>query len=243
MNKSLGCWILLMLGLAVPAAAAEPVPGWTGTLGLGFSLTRGNTETTNLSANASANNAFAPRWEWLNSAFVLTQSSDGEKKAESGGFTSRVNWNFMTRWLAYGEVGYLKDRFKDFQYRWTPGVGVGYKMIEAENQKLTLLGGVTRVLTRYYSTHDTESYTGLKAGNTFWMKLSPTADFNQAFEIVSDVSKPSRWFAKLDLGLSAALTQRLAVTFSLKDTYDAKPVDPSIKKNDLLLMAGLTLKY
>lgn len=238
-----GIIITIFLIVAGTAVGEEPVADWTGTLGLAFSLTRGNSDTTNLSFNATAKNAFAPRWEWVNSAYLLNQESDGVKKADIASLTTGVNWAIMNRQTLYAEAGYLKDRFKDYQYRLTPGVGYGYGMIEAEHEKLNLLAGLTYVVTRYYSTGDSKSYMGVKAGDTYWMKISPTAEFTQGFEIVSDVAEPSRWFAKFDLGLSAALTQKLAMTFSLRDSYDAKPVDPELVKNDWMLMAGITFKY
>ena len=223
--------------------ADEPVPDWTGMLGMSLSLTRGNSDTTNVSFNATANNAFAPRWEWVNSAYLLDQDSDGVKKADQSGLSTGVHWKIMNRQMLYAEIGYLRDRFKDYDYRITPGVGYGYDVIAAQHQKLTLLAGMTYVATRYISTGDTESYTGVKAGDAFWMKLSPTAEFTQGFEIVSDISKPSRWFAKFDCGLSAALTKKMALTLSLRDSYDAKPVDPLVDKNDMTFMAGIAFKY
>jgi len=231
------------LSMAAWGWAQEPVPDWTGTLGLSLSLTRGNSDTSNVAFNATANNAFAARWEWVNSAYLLNQDSDGVKKADQSGLSTGVHWKIMDRQMLFADVGYLKDRFKDYDYRITPGVGYGYDVIEALHQKLTLLAGITYVDTRYISTGATESYTGAKAGDAFWMKLSPTADFTQDFEIVSDVGRMSRWFAKFDAGLSASLSRKMALTLTLRDSYDAKPVDPLVDKNDVTFMAGIAFKY
>ena len=48
---------------------------------------------------------------------------------------------------------------------------------------------------------------------------------------------------RLEVSLSSALTETFAVKLSLIDSYDNKPAAAGIKKNDLVFLAGLSMKF
>jgi len=236
---------LIILALLVPMAvfADEPPAGWSGDFSFAFALTRGNSDTTNLSASFNANRKLAPEFEWLNSGYLLKGEKDGDKTAESMGATTRLNWSHTSRIFSYYEVQALRDTFKDYRYRLMPGVGAGYKLLVEKDRTLDLYGGLSWVMTKYESTGDTDDFLGIRMGDKFAWKFSPTAEFKQVLELTFDSGDLGRYFARFEAGLAANLTREWAVTVTFIDAYDSEPVGPGIKQNDITMLAGISKKF
>lgn len=236
---------LIVLALLLPAllAADEPPAGWSGDFAFAFALTRGNSDTTSLSASFHADRALAKGFEWLNSGYYLAADKDGEDTAESMGAATRLNWKHTPRLFSYYEMQALRDTFKDYNYRLMPGLGMGYKLVDDKAVALDLTGGLAWVVTKYESTGETDDFLGVKVGDKFSWKFSPTAEFKQSLDLTFDGGDFGHWFARFEAGVAANLSKEWALTVAFIDTYDADPVDPTVKKNDVQMLAGISKKF
>ena len=86
-------------------------------------------------------------------------------------------------------------------------------------------------------------FTGLTLSDQWTWKISPTAELIQKFDLNSDVSGLSNFFFRLEVNLSAALTNKIAIKLSFIDSYDNSPQGDDIKKNDMAFLTGLSYKF
>jgi putative salt-induced outer membrane protein YdiY len=245
-GKTVSFFALILLLIAVGTSAAEEeekAAGWMGDAALSLGLTRGNSETTTLALSASLKKEWGNAWSFEeNTSFFLTRMS-GETTAENMGLTARISRRVSKSFFIFGEMQALRDRFKNYSYRFLPQIGVGIAVLNTEKLSLDFTGGLTQVITRYRQTADNDTYTGLVLGNKWRWKISETADVLESLSFNTDFSNLGRFSMRLEVSLTSALTKLLAVRISLIDSYDNRPVGAGIKKNDLALLAGLSIKF
>jgi putative salt-induced outer membrane protein YdiY len=240
--------ILLILCFATFGRAdelKEEPPHWKGDVTLGLSLARGNAQSSSFSFTFAADGPVnkANTLTWANRAIYLFGEMDGETSAENLLVSSRLDWQHSGRIYSYYEIQGTRDRFKNYSYRFLPAVGLGYKVIAAETITLGVDVGLSEVITKYYDSGDTESYTGLEFGQQFVWKIAETSEFNEKVEVVPDISEFSRYFLRLEASMVTAIANSWSVKLTFIDNYDNKPVGPGIKKNDVTLIAGLSRKF
>jgi putative salt-induced outer membrane protein YdiY len=216
---------------------------WSGDMSLGFAMTRGNSETLTVSFAFGLKRKSSEKLEWLNSGFCLYNRDENKKAAESMGFTTRLNWLKDKRFYSYYEFQVLRDIFKDYNYRFIPGIGLGYKLVELKSFGFNLYGGLTKVITNYKSRRSTERFTGVKVGDRLTWKITATTELNQTVEFISSLSKPGEFFLRFAVGLAAVISKKWALSFSFVNTYDSKPSNDEIKENDAVFIAGLNYKF
>jgi putative salt-induced outer membrane protein YdiY len=241
----IGAGLLLLLFSASASAGeeAQKSPGWKGDAAISLGLTRGNTDTTSFSLSVNAKKEWGTSWAIEDSgSFIFTRAS-GETTAENMGLISRISYKSSERFFFFGEIQAVRDRFKDFSFRFLPQAGVGVVVLKSDRTSLEFSSGLTQVITRYISTGDTVSYTGMAVGNKWNWKISESADLLESISINTDFSDLGRYYVRAEISLSSVLTRLLAVKLSLIDSYEHKPVGSDIKKNDMIFLAGLSLKF
>jgi putative salt-induced outer membrane protein YdiY len=233
--------LCLFLGLHAQETENEGKK-WSGDASVGFALARGNTETTNLSVTLSATGPLSETIDSKNKAYFLLNKQKEFTNAESMGLESHIQWKHTERFFSYYGIQGLRDKFKNYSYRLLPGLGLGYKFIEQEKVLLSGNAGLSQVLTKYYNSGETDSYTGIALGNEFVWKISPTAEIFQSLSLTTNISDLSHTFLQLEISLASAITKGLSLKLTLMDKFDNKPVG-DIKKNDLSFIAGLSAKF
>lgn len=216
---------------------------WSGDISVGFSLARGNTDTTNFSLSFSAEGEISKKIEWFNTGIFLLGRVDGKTEAESLGLGSQVNWQYSERFFTYFELQGIRDRFKNYKYRIMPSVGIGFKILAEEKVTLSAKTGIAEVFTEYLDTGLSDSYTGITIGNHFVWKLSETAELSQQLTLNSDISELDNYFARFEVNLAATISAGWAVKLTFIDSFDNNPVGEGIKKNDIVFLAGLSKKF
>jgi len=247
-KKYFAAGMMLILYLAAFGQAEEPKeepPHWKGDVSLGLSLARGNSQSSSFSFTFAADGPVnkANTLLWANRVIYMFGEMDGETSAENLLVSSRLDWQHSDRTYSYYELQGTRDKFKNYSYRLLPAVGLGYKVVAAEAIALGLDVGLSQVVTKYYDTGDTDSYTGLKIGQQLVWKIAETSEFNEKAEIAPDLSAFKRYFLRLEANLITAIAESWSVKLTLIDSYDNKPVGPGIKKNDVTLIAGLSRKF
>lgn len=235
------CLSLLFLLPTVGPEEKEAV--WSGNIGFGLSLSRGNASASSVNLSMDAKRSFEKGYTWSNNFFYLYSNSDGEKTAESISGTTKLTVHHSPRTFSFYEIQAIRDPFKDYQYRLTPTFGLGYDALVKPEKKLSLQAGITHVYTRYYPTGHIQQFTGLRLSNAFLWKISTTGELTQKLEITYKTGKSEVFLMNFELGISAALSSQWALTFKLKDAYDSDPQEITTKKNDIIITMGLTKKF
>src|SRR5262245_33801498 len=172
--------LLVLLLSAVPVVAQEtppppelcpcpppspPPPHWTGSVGLGLALTSGNSDTK--SYNLSFNAMHDPKKRNIFKAEGIYLRSDTNGEATVNRTTARVRdeYSFGKHAFVFGEIGYLRDEFKELSYLIAPVVGAGYKVVDKENVVFALDGGIGGSFEKYFDRDSTTSG-AVKAGES-----------------------------------------------------------------------------
>lgn len=224
-------------------SAAESASGWKGDFSLGFTNTAGNSDTTSLSISFTADRTIDGPWTWKNKGSYLNNDTEGETTADSSTLDTRLEWQRSDSWFAYGQAGYMRDRFKDYDYRLTPGMGFGWQLIQDDKRTLRVTAGMSAVMLKYRDSGETDSYAAVDLGNTFNWKMTPSTQLTQALVLNMDVSDTDRYFLKFELGLSVAINDRWGVKLSFVDNYDNQPVSPDVKKNDTQFIGSIQYRF
>jgi len=180
---------------------------------------------------------------WENKAIYLFGDMDGKTSAESGQVGSRLDWQLTNRFFSSYELQAIRDRFKNYGSRFLPAAGAGYKVVEEKTISVVLDADLSEVFTKYYDTDDTASYAALKGGERLVWKLSETAEVNEKAELIPDVSDLSYYFLRVEANLITAIAKSWSVKLTFIDSFDNKPVGLGIKKNDIILIAGISRKF
>jgi putative salt-induced outer membrane protein YdiY len=238
--------VLVFSGFGWGGAKKPPLPArWKGDVSMGLSLSRGNTHTTNFSFTFSAGGPLdrAKSKVWSNKGIFLLGELNGETRTESLLYVSRVDWKHKEGLFSYYEFQAIRDRFRNYSYRLLPALGAGYDFLASETFILGVDLGLAEVLTKYYESGLTESYSGLKTGQDLDWRISETAEFNQKLEINYDISNFSNFFVRLEANLITAISKGWSVKLTFIDGYVNEPVGEDIGKNDITFITGISRKF
>ena len=122
-------------------APAPPMSIYSGSFGGGFALTGGNTDTKNFNLTFNLVRDPKTRNIFKADALYLRSSQNDLLTLHRSALKLRDEYNLSTRVFLFGEVGYLRDEFKDIQWLLAPIAGIGYRLITNDRTSLTVSGG------------------------------------------------------------------------------------------------------
>ncbi len=235
-----GCFLA---ATAMTASAQVPtpekVPAWDTSAALGFSLTRGNSDTLLFTGNILTKK----KWDQNELAFGADATygeNSGEKNAESLHGFGQYNRLFTERVYGYLRLDGLHDAIADVEYRFTLSPGVGYYFIKEDNTKLS--GEVGPAVIYEKQGDETDAYFTVRLAERFDQKLSTRAKIWQSVEILPQVDDLENFIVNAELGVETALTEKLSLRTYIQDTYDNQPA-AGREKNDLKLVTALAYKF
>jgi putative salt-induced outer membrane protein len=231
--------------------------GWNGGANVGFSLTRGNSQTENLSLAFSA--ARATKTDKLslytNAVYGTNQLATPSTTAntEAGGI--RYDRNINPR--AFGFVGadFSSNALQGLNLRSVGSVGLGYHAIKSDRATLDFLGGgnftdenYTEALTNptppppTLTTKVVHNFAGLTLGEELTHKLGKSTVLAQKFYFYPDLTQTGNYRGTFDLGLVTKISKWLGWQNQFSDIYVSNP-PPGAKKNDVVLTTGLNFSF
>lgn len=241
--------LTLLLAATAPvrfAGAQEAESGWSGNADLGLTLTRGNSETTNLSLGASLVRRLpAQKWS-LNGTFVRA-TTDGEETANRG--DARLQYDYFPdrRFFFFARAAGGFNRPAGIDLRLSPGAGVGYELVATERVQLDVETGGTWIRDEFLDGSSQEDLF-LSLSQSFNWTVSETTDLEQHVVYEPNSAALDDYHLTGELAVSSMITGALGLKVKVRDEFDSEPfVDPDTgvqrEKNDLTLVTGLTLKF
>ena len=232
---------------ACPCPCPEPPPPpLTGSLAAGWSSTTGNSDTT--AFNLSFNLKYDPKTHSLfkADAFWLYSKAGGDATADKAGASLRYEYKLTERVYTFGQVAYLRDRFKNITYLISPMVGAGYLIVKEKDLELGVDGSVGGAFEKD-SGYDATSSGAFGVGESFTWKISPAATLTQKASGLWKMNDTSDSFYHFDIGVAATLTKSFELKVSYLVDYKNKPLSPDpanpLKKTDTALIAALVWKF
>jgi putative salt-induced outer membrane protein YdiY len=240
------CLVLTLSASPIAMAQAQQAPApmsiYTGSFGGGLALTGGNTDTKsfnftfNLVRDPKTKNVFKA------DALYLRSSQNDVLTLHRSSLKLRDEYNLSKRVFLFGEVGYLRDEFKDIQWLVAPIGGPGYRLITNDRTTLSVSGGAGGYFEK-------NSYVPVKksgsvnAGQDFSHKLSSTSTLTEAVSTLWKMNDFGDSLTNFRVGVTSTLYKSLELKVEFLDSYKTKPPSPTIKKNDTAFLTTFLLKF
>jgi putative salt-induced outer membrane protein YdiY len=221
--------------------APPPSPVWTGSAGVGFSVTSGNSDTSNFNISFDAKRDPKTRTVLIFNALYLRATDDDEAIVDRTAFGARIERTVAERVFVFGQLQFLRDRFKDIEYLWAPTGGVGYRLIETPRVKLSADAGVGVAIEKNTGL-DVDTSGALTAGDKLEVKLSPMATVTQGYSGLWKMDEFGDSIHAFTAGLAANLTARTQIKVELLDTYKTRPTSVDVEKNDVTFLTSFVFK-
>jgi putative salt-induced outer membrane protein len=241
-------WGSCLIRFAVAAALLLPVSPafaqWTGKGQLGVILETGNGDSLNANARAEVKRTIDD-WQHRLAASVIYEADEGDTSSQSWEVEGDSRYSFNPRDFWFGGFRYQNDRFSGFRYQATIAVGIGRRYIDSDRTKLTGHFGIGLKSTETRDAIDpatqllvpgakTDSVAAV--GGLDWEhKVSDTTTvYNKfAFEAAQQNN-----FVRNEIGVSVAMTSRLALAVAYTVRYNTDP--PVVyDKTETLLTANI----
>jgi len=131
-----------VLGALADEAPAPPPPQhtWIGKGQFGFLDSRGNSEAESINGNIDV---LRYDGEWKNEIYVggLYGKNSGIVSAERWETREQTNYNYSANLFAFGGLRFEHDLFDGFVYQGSITGGMGYKILDTNDTKLTVQAG------------------------------------------------------------------------------------------------------
>jgi putative salt-induced outer membrane protein len=235
---------------AAIAAAVPPTPPnkpstplkypWQNAVSVGFTLTRGNSDTTLFTADYLTQRK-TPFDEYkidLNTTYGEQDSRDTVNN-----YKANAQWNhlFTPQSYTYGRVDGLRDVISEVDYRVNIGPGLGYYFLKNTNTFLAAEGGGSYEAQRLDDTGD-KNFATLRFANRFEHKVNDHVRLWQNAEILPQVDDINNYVINFEAGVEASISKSFSLKTFLDDNYDSDPA-PGKLKNDAKIVAALGYKF
>ncbi len=247
---ALSSGVALAQAPALVTSAPPPPPtvkldSWRWELGLGASVSSGNTESTSGTFNADGVR-ISSHGKWTLNGRVLYAKDANGTTAEQLAADSRYDHNLTTRVFMFSQVGGLRDRPANLDLRVTAGGGAGYHVIETQQTIFDVTAGLGYAQDRYSqpTVVDDETRTSLGRfemllGENSTHRLTDNTTFKQQLAL-SPALDGSGLRAEWKAGLAVAMTAKLKLSVNASMRYNSDP-GTGLKTTDTLVVTGVQL--
>ena len=225
---------------------------WKGGVNAGFSLTGGNSQTTNLalgflaarqtlvdkiSAYATSVYATSKITVTTTTAPPVTTTTTTANTAAGG---ARYDRNLDTKIFAFGSADFFADALQSLNLRSAFSGGLGDHLIKNDNTTLDLLGGLNYTHESYVTL--TRNLVALTLGEELMHKLGRSTVLNQKLYFFPDLNSAGDFRATFDFASVTRINKHFGWQNSFSDIYVTNP--PAGKRqNDLILTTGLNVAF
>ncbi len=235
--------------------------GWNGGANVGFSLARGNSQTTNL---ALAINAVHPTVNDKITVYLTAIDTQNQLATPStvanlvtGGF--RYDRNFNPKAFGFGAGDFMSNALQDLDLRAVYTGGLGYHAIKSDNTVIDLLAGINFTHETYSNGPEvtpptvpptftsygvTNKFAALTLGEELMHKAGKTTVLTQKFYFFPDLSSgySGQYRGEFDFGTVTKISKWLGWQNQFNDIYVSNP-PITAKKNDVIFTTGLNFSF
>ncbi len=242
--------VLAALVANAQAADIKKDGEWRGAAGLALSLASGNTQSKSFVANANvASITDMTKWAiYGNSISGSTTSGNTTVSKVQWLLGTKYDYNLTPDYFAFGLANLEGDKGKNLNMRATLGAGLGYHVIKTAQTTFDVFAGLAQTHDKYRnpqlinnsltsSRNMTEALLGEESNHV----LSETVSLTQKLVVYPNLSSDGGYRAAFDAGVAVALNKTMNLNVGIIDRYSSL-VAPGIKKNDIALFTGVSIK-
>jgi hypothetical protein len=232
---------------------------WAGGANVGFSLTRGNSETDNLSLAFTAtrttlHDKFAV---YANSVYASSQTSTPSTTANTQAGGLRYERNLAPKIFAFVGADFSSNALQFLDLRGVYGGGFGYHAIKKDTTTLDFLGGINYTHETYgngplvtppttpptfVSYGVTNKFAAATLGEEAMHKAGKSTVLTQSFYFYPDLQNSSDYRGTFNFGTVTKISKWLGWQNAFGDIYVSNP-PVGAKKNDIVLTTGLNFAF
>jgi putative salt-induced outer membrane protein YdiY len=226
-----------------PPPPPPPPPGWAGSLGAGFSLTSGNSDT------ATANVAYEVLRDTggeivlKSTGLYLRGESEGEATVDRAAADARLDYRLTPRLSAFGVTTYARDRFKEIDYLLAPTAGLSVAVLPAGGRAEWTTDGSVGIVVEKNTGFAAQTSGAILAGERFLLKLTDTTRIIHTASALWKMNDFGDGFYNVSAGIATSLASRLELKAEFLNTYKREPTDPTLKKNDQSVVLSIVYKF
>lgn len=225
-----------------PDPAAAPPKVWSGSFGAGLALTGGNSDTANYNLSFDLTRDPKTRNLMKFSGLYLRGDKDDEATIDRLTLGFRDEYTLSSKTFVYGDLSYLRDKFKAIDYLIAPTAGIGYRVYDTDAVKFAIKGGGGAVWEKNPGM-EAQSSGSLTAGDDFAWALSDRARVTQVLTALWKTSDFEDYLIHFGLGLAASITTRSELKVEFLDDYKNLPASADTKKNDTAFVTTFIFKF
>jgi putative salt-induced outer membrane protein len=231
--------------------------GWNGGANVGFSLTRGNSQTENLSLafNAARATKTDKLSMYTNAVYGTNNLAVPSTTAntEAGGI--RYDRNINPRMFGFVGTDFMSNALQGLNLRSVGSVVLGYHAIKSDRTTLDFLAGGNFTNENYTQTVTNptpppptltskvvHNFAGLTLGEELTHKLGKSTVLAQKLYFYPNLTQTGEYRGTFDLGLVTKISRWLGWQNQFSDIYVSNP-PPGAKKNDVVLTTGLNFSF
>ena len=229
--------------------AGQPEPGFweelEGGVDFGYSLARGNSNTTQSSFSANANYE-GPEYKVQGKIVSILSEPEQGPGTSRHTLDTRYDRFLSKRSFVFVLGGLERNEQQLLNLRTKVGGGVGRKLINADDTTLSLLGGVDFANERFRPGGGIESLTTSNAealaGFDFKMTKFAGIEFTLSAALHPTLTDGGRYRIEADSGFRIPIAKSFTWGLSLYDRFDSRPPVP-VQRNDYGLLSTLGFKF
>jgi putative salt-induced outer membrane protein YdiY len=236
-------------GQNIPLAQVKrinPSEQLTGSIVVGGLITRGNSDTDQLSVSADAVRRTESDRITLTGGYYFGRQRDqstGDKSTTTDNWFAGGKYDYFLdeRLYAFGGLRVEKDRIANLDLRITPSAGLGYQWVEGPALNFNTEAGLAYVHESY--THDgTDDHIAGRLAYHVDTQVNDKVSLFHTLVYLPSLERLDDYNLIADAGVRATLTEQMFTEFKLQWNYDATPA-PRASRSDLRYILGVGWKF
>jgi putative salt-induced outer membrane protein len=228
MKRYLQVLIVILAFGSLPVLAQEseeqqPEPAWTGSLGLSWLATSGNTDTSSLGLDLSLTREPDP-WGLEFVARGNRADQAGNLTAENYLAAVRAMRKLSVRWDAFGGLSYAKDTFAGFDSQIVASAGVTYKALLGPKHLLAFDMGLSWTTEDVVPPYPDVDFVGGLFGLAWEWKLSDGAKLTERLVFTPNFDDSEDWRLGSMTAIEASVNEWLALRLGFDVRYRNLPI-------------------
>jgi len=223
-------------------AQQPPDKVWEGSIGAGFALTSGNSNTKNfnwsfdLTRDPKTRNLIRLR------SLYLWGSDSGSTNVDKLDISFRDEYTLTEKLFVFGAATYYRDIPKEIQSQINPVVGLGYHLKKSETLQLRIGGGGGGIWEKPPAGEWSSSGT-LNLGQELSAQFTKTAQLTQSLAGLWKTSDFGDAQYRFSIALSTSITEKAQLKVEFRDDYHTRPPSLDIEKNDLATILSFIYNF
>lgn len=217
--------------------------GWSSSLDLGVSLTRGNSETLLVTASLTLDLDFGKNEFFGNFTYAYGEENSNTTEDE---FIIMASLSRLITddglWYWGGRIDGQHDELADIQYRFTTTAFFGHYFIKRPDDSLQVSVEIGTGLSTEEQGGIRDTFGVAYFGQRFNYWITDFTRLYQGLAIFSQLDSPSDYQAIAEAGIETFLSDSLSFKAYVQNQYESDPAQGR-EQNDLRVVSGLSYKF